>query len=92
MIFYRLTPSYMFAILFLEKLQPFFGEGPLWYNMRDTSACSDYWWTNLLYINNFHPKHIMEVFNTRTSRKLTIFKIKKLIKIDFKRWKDIKIK
>ena len=52
----------MFAILFLTKLQPFFGDGPLWFIMRkETSACSDYWWTNLLYINNFHPSFVMEV-------------------------------
>ena len=54
---FRLTPSYMFAILFLTKLQPFFGDGPLWFIIRkQTLACSDYWWTNLLYINNLHPE------------------------------------
>ena len=47
----------MFAILFLTKLLPFFGDGPLWYEVHgETNGCSDYWWTNLLYINNFHPK------------------------------------
>ena len=52
----------MFAILFLTKLQPFFGDGPLWFKMRkQTIGCSDYWWTNLLYINNYHPKNLGEV-------------------------------
>ena len=45
----------MFAILFLTKLRPFFGDGPLWFIARDTSFCSDNWWKNLLYINDFSP-------------------------------------
>lgn len=32
------------------------GEGPLWY-VQDpsTNNCADYWWTNLLYIENIYP-------------------------------------
>ena len=51
--FWRLTPSYMFVILLVAKLRPFFGAGPVWFVAADTSACSDNWWTNLLYLNNF---------------------------------------
>jgi hypothetical protein len=30
--------------------------GPVWYRMvQDTGRCRQHWWTNLLYINNFHP-------------------------------------
>jgi hypothetical protein len=43
----------MFCILFVEKFQPFFGAGPVWFVAADTSACSENWWTNLLYLNNF---------------------------------------
>ena len=54
LIFYsRLTPVYMFCILFIAKLRPFFGAGPMWFAAADTSACSEHWWTNLLYLNNF---------------------------------------
>ena len=51
--FWRLTPSYMFVILLVSKLRPFFGAGPVWFAAADTSACSDNWWTNFLYLNNF---------------------------------------
>lgn len=52
---YRLTPSYMFVILFYANLNAFLGEGPLWYGSQVRTPCDSYWWTNLLYINNFHP-------------------------------------
>ena len=48
----------MFAILFLTKLLPFFGNGPLWFQVREEiGGCSDYWWTNLLYISNLYTDH-----------------------------------
>ena len=53
--FYRLTPPYMFCLLFFDKMMPFLGEGPLWYEMQAGNPCDKYWWTNLLYINNFYP-------------------------------------
>ena len=53
---YRLTPTYMFVLLFYAKMTGFLGEGPLWYKEQRNPACDKYWWTNLLYINNFWPK------------------------------------
>ncbi|XP_078365902.1 O-acyltransferase like protein-like isoform X1 [Oculina patagonica] len=55
--FWRLTPAYMFCLLFSDKLTPFLGEGPMWYGigMQSGTPCNKYWWTNLLYINNFYP-------------------------------------
>jgi len=57
---YRLTPPYFVALLVLWKLLPYFGQGP-WWKLVDTyvsrTACDSYWWTNLLYINNFYPIH-----------------------------------
>jgi peptidoglycan/LPS O-acetylase OafA/YrhL len=56
--FWRLTPTYAIALLIYWKLMPHFGNGPLWgdlYNI-DSKHCDNYWWTNLLYINNFHPE------------------------------------
>ena len=45
----------MFVILFYANLYAFLGEGPLWYGSQVRTPCDSYWWTNLLYINNFHP-------------------------------------
>ena len=33
----------------------FLGEGPFWYEVQTETQCTKYWWTNLLYINNFYP-------------------------------------
>ena len=51
----RLTPTYMFVLLFWDKLTVFLGEDPYWFNHQSDEACNKYWWTNLLYINNFYP-------------------------------------
>eukprot|EP01137_Pigoraptor_chileana_P009745 Opistho-2@58440 len=56
--FWRLTPTYMFALLVLFKLMPVMSDGPIWYNVADQHSCSEYWWTNLLYINNYYPKDL----------------------------------
>ncbi|XP_074618174.1 nose resistant to fluoxetine protein 6-like isoform X2 [Acropora palmata] len=53
--FWRLTPSYMFTILFYSNLYAFLGEGPMWFRNQNSTLCEKYWWTNLLYINNFYP-------------------------------------
>ena len=45
----------MFVLLFWDKLTVFLGEGPNWLNYQSDEACNKYWWTNLLYINNFYP-------------------------------------
>ena len=45
----------MFVLLFWNKLTVFLGEGPNWLNYQSDEACDKYWWTNLLYINNFYP-------------------------------------
>jgi peptidoglycan/LPS O-acetylase OafA/YrhL len=54
---WRLTPTYTVALLIYWKLMPYIGDGPLWANVSDNTNCDDYWWTNLLYINNFYPKY-----------------------------------
>ena len=45
----------MFVILFVAQLEPFVDKGPLWQQHLDGQTCDEYWWTNLLYINNFYP-------------------------------------
>ena len=44
----------MFAVLLVVNIKPFIGDGPWAFKLRET-ACTKYWWTNLLYVNNFHP-------------------------------------
>ncbi|XP_020892990.1 nose resistant to fluoxetine protein 6 isoform X2 [Exaiptasia diaphana] len=53
--FWRLTPVYMFLLLFYDQMLSFLGEGPEWYQLQTKQPCDKYWWTNLLYINNFYP-------------------------------------
>ena len=45
----------MFVILFSVHLKGFLTESPFWYSQFTDPLCSKYWWTNLLYINNFYP-------------------------------------
>ncbi|XP_040565023.2 nose resistant to fluoxetine protein 6-like [Lepeophtheirus salmonis] len=50
----RLTPVYAIIILFCSNLIQHLGEGPFWNLMiESTHNCQKYWWTNLLYINNY---------------------------------------
>ena len=36
------------------------GNGPLWHGRDLGKQCRKYWWTNLLFINNFHPESLMD--------------------------------
>jgi len=57
----RLTPTYGFVILFFMYLLPLIGKGPMWSTITTktlANTCKDYWWTNLLYINNFYPTQL----------------------------------
>lgn len=51
----RLTPAYLFVILFYVAYFDRLDSGPTWnqYVGRNSAACSNYWWQNLLYINNY---------------------------------------
>ena len=50
----RLSPAYYFILIFNFKILPYVGSGPVWY-IPDVARCEKYWWTNILYINNFYP-------------------------------------
>lgn len=61
--FIRLTPSLAMLILIWNNILPLMVRGPwaLWlqqgvYLENMKKPCKDYWWTNILYINNFWPK------------------------------------
>jgi len=68
----RLSVLYAFVIGVWEFVTPFFGDGPRWplfvtdlhasfLTGGKESACKQYWWANLLYINNFIPKKFGEI-------------------------------
>lgn len=57
----RLTPTYAFVLLFIVKVVSFTGTGPFWNGALGrqshfVESCSKYWWTNILYLNNFIPE------------------------------------
>ena len=50
----RLTPMYMLVLGTYVTLFAYWGDGPQWpYEKGLDPNCNQYWWTNLLYINNF---------------------------------------
>ena len=64
--YWRLTPMYAFLMLILMSLSEHMISGPLQWIVTDPEhgpmydiphGCYDYWWSNLLYINNFYPKY-----------------------------------
>ena len=50
----RLSPAYYLVMFIYFKVLPYVGSGPLWIFI-DSYHCEKYWWTNILYINNFYP-------------------------------------
>ena len=50
----RLSPAYYLVVFIYFKVLPHVGSGPLWF-YGDVNLCEKYWWTNILYINNFYP-------------------------------------
>ena len=52
----RITPLYIFCLFFFWTLEEYIGSGPVWINIQETNQdCDKYWYTNLLYLNNFIP-------------------------------------
>jgi len=63
--FFRIMPLYYFFVIFYYKIFIHVARGTNWY-FRDLHQCSDYFWTNLLYINNFYPTEIQDKCYTNT--------------------------
>ena len=53
----RIIPLFYFLNYFYIFLFPYTGFGPGWYlyHHSSNSACSDYWWSNFIFLNNFLP-------------------------------------
>lgn len=53
----RLTPSYVLVLVFYATAMQSLGSGPLWKatTLPEVEACQRWWWTNLLYVNNYVP-------------------------------------
>ena len=66
---FRLTPSLLFTMMLWNNILPLLITGPSAMFVRNPkvwrTSCNDYWWTNVLYINNFYPKHMMQEVITR---------------------------
>lgn len=54
--FYRILPAYMFVFFTVWAFLKYLGNGPLWFKGDElNNQCHDYWWTNVLFVNNFVP-------------------------------------
>ena len=65
-VWFRLIPAYMFVILFWTNIFPHMSSGPVWYVNQLGNTCPSYWWTNLLFINNFWPTQLAKEVNCRS--------------------------
>ena len=59
----RLTPLLFMSILFSVSLLRFFGSGPIWpQTMSMTDTCKTYWWSVLLYLQNYvNPNKMVSI-------------------------------
>lgn len=53
---FKLLPFNVFALMFAMYFAPQLGDGPYYAKIEQAlEPCKTYWWTNVLYINNFYP-------------------------------------
>ncbi|XP_044729915.1 nose resistant to fluoxetine protein 6-like [Chrysoperla carnea] len=57
----RIIPPMMAMVLFVGFFQPHIGSGPKWKSIVTHSAklCQNYWWRNLLFIQNYFGEEVM---------------------------------
>ena len=52
----RITPVYAFCTMFFWSMLRYIGNGPVWFHTDEfLGNCEDYWYTNLMYVQNFIP-------------------------------------
>ena len=52
----RILPPYIFCLILWWKVGVLLGSGPFWIKWSQyASRCDEYFWTNLLFINNIYP-------------------------------------
>ncbi|RWS14326.1 nose resistant to fluoxetine protein 6-like isoform X2 [Dinothrombium tinctorium] len=63
--FFRFSPLVWFTIL-LMLIIPSIGSGPLWkeYFIYQEMKCKNYWWSTVLFINNWFPENEMCLLHT----------------------------
>ena len=55
---YRILPAYMFVLFLCWAFTKYLGNGPMWVNGDQfNNECHDWWWTNLIFLNNFLPDY-----------------------------------
>jgi peptidoglycan/LPS O-acetylase OafA/YrhL len=56
---WRLSPAYFYALFFYMFISTHLAEGPMWpkYLEMVEDTCGKYWWTNIIYVNNFIPTY-----------------------------------
>ena len=64
--FLRITPIYAFVLFSYWFLTVHLANGPIWRRIIGPESnfyesCNQYWWTNLLYINNIYPRHHLNI-------------------------------
>ncbi|XP_072168240.1 nose resistant to fluoxetine protein 6-like [Diadema setosum] len=58
---FRLTPALAMLILIWMFIFPEMNQGPVWYRTEiRRDICRYYWWTDILYINNFIPPALQD--------------------------------
>ncbi|XP_050303803.1 nose resistant to fluoxetine protein 6-like [Anthonomus grandis grandis] len=58
--FLRLTPTYAIVLLICNVLYTYYSKSSaLYFSERSEVICDQYWWRNLLYINNLYPRSEM---------------------------------
>ncbi|KAF5288410.1 hypothetical protein FQR65_LT12023 [Abscondita terminalis] len=65
----RLTPALAITVLISATIMRHFGTGPIWPSIRDTlivDSCAKYWWSSLLYVQNYVNPGFKSVCNLPT--------------------------
>lgn len=56
---FRLSPAMIVVLLFWLCVVPYVADGPFWYQLQSAiDQQQSYWWSTLLYIQNFYPTNL----------------------------------